>query len=159
MISIKFDSARAQAFLDDFEEAAKKAVRPAAYAGAKVLYDEVKLNVSKMGRVTGNLYSSIYHAFSKDNSGDGVATYHISWNHRKAPHGHLLEYGHIQKFVRYVGSDGKWYTDKSKPLPQPKHVGARPFLRPAFDAKGKDALEGCARRYIEALEEQIGDRI
>lgn len=153
MLRIDFDDSALQAKLDQLVEMSHKAVRPAAQAGAKVLYDEVKLNVSKMGRVTGNLYSSIYHAFSKDNSGDGVATYHISWNHIKAPHGHLLEYGHVQKFKRYIGSDGKWYTNKDAPLPKPKHVGARPFLRPAFDAKGKDALDACERRYIQALEE------
>lgn len=107
------------------------AVRPSAQAGAEVLYRAVKRNVAAIGKVTGNLDSSIYQAFSLDNSGPGRATYHISWNARKAPHGHLLEYGHVQRFAVYMGKDGKWYTDKSRPIP-PRQVAARPFIRPAI---------------------------
>lgn len=114
------------------------AVRPAAQAGAQVLYDAVKLNVSAMRTVTGNLYNSIYQVYSADNSGKGYATYHVSWNHIKAPHGHLLEYGHLER------------PSKKNPNKQRRHVGARPFIRPAI-AKFPEAyaaMETELFRYI-----------
>ncbi|NMF98389.2 HK97 gp10 family phage protein [Aromatoleum toluolicum] len=109
----------------------EEAVRPAAQAAAQVLYEAVHRNVAAIGKVSGNLARSIYQAYSKDNSGEGRATYHISWNAAKAPHGHLVEYGHLQKFATYLGKDGKWHTDKNHPLPVPRQVAARPFVRPA----------------------------
>src|SRR5690606_34483976 len=104
--------------------------RKVAYAGAVVLYQEVKRNVNKMGRKTGNLDRSIYHAYS-DQSTDNTDVYHVSWNHKTAPHGHLLEYGHIQTHKVYMGKDGEWYTTKT-PLETPKRVGARSFVRSAY---------------------------
>lgn len=148
--SIKFDDRKLMAALDGIAAGAKANVRPAAQAGAQVFYDEVKLNVAKIGHKTGNLSSSIYQAFSKDNSDAEHATYHISWNVKKAPHGHLVEYGHIQTRKVYVGSDGNWYTSKT-PLPAPKHVAARPFLRPAFDSRAQDALHAAKARWEEDM--------
>ena len=111
--------------------------RPAAQAGAEVLYQAVLRNVSALGRKTGNLASSIYQAFSEENStqtvaGYSLATYHVSWNHRKAPHGHLVEFGHIQKYKVYLGKDGRWYTNKKAPLASPVQVAARLFVRSAM---------------------------
>lgn len=146
-VSIKFDEAGVLAGLDALAAKHAAAARPAAQAGAQVLYDQVKVNVAGIGRVTGNLDRSIYQVFSDDNSAPSRATYHVSWNASKAPHGHLVEYGHIQTRKVYVGSDGNWYTSK-EPLDQPKLVGARPFLRPAFDAKGRAAVQAAKDRYI-----------
>jgi hypothetical protein len=148
VFSIKFDATGALAGLDALGEAATKAARPAAQAGAQVLYDEVNINVAKINRVTGNLASSIYQVYSKDNSDEKRATYHVSWNARKAPHGHLVEFGHIQTRKAYVGSDGKWYTSPVL-LPTPKQVAARPFVRPAFDAKAQLALEAARAKWAD----------
>jgi len=146
----KLDLASAFAGLDQLQATATEAARPAAQAGAQVFYNEVKLNVSRIGRVTGNLDSSIYQVFSKDNSTPVSATYHISWNHRKAPHGHLVEFGHIQTRKVYIGSDGNWYTSKTL-LDAPKQVGARPFVRPAYDAKAQLALEAARAKWLEIV--------
>lgn len=138
---------------DEKVEVVQSATRPAAQAAAQVLYDAVKANVATLGKKTGNLDKSIYQAFSANNSAPGKATYHISWNATKAPHGGLVEFGHIQRYKVYVGSDGKWYTavrpemvGKPKPsrraaqgvkdayyvpLPAPKQVAARSFVRKA----------------------------
>ena len=148
--SIKFDAEGAFAELDQLEETAKAAVRPAAQAGAQVLYDEVHVNVSRIGRKTGNLASAIYQAYSEDNSNEERATYHVSWNAKKAPHGHLVEYGHLQTRKVYIGSDGNWYTSPAK-LPEPRHVAARPFVRPAFDAKANAALEAARAKWVEVM--------
>lgn len=141
------------AMIDEKVVAVETAARPAAQAAAQVLYDAVKVNVAGLGKVTGNLDKAIYQAFSADNSAPGKATYHVSWNAKKAPHGGLVEFGHIQRYKVYMGSDGKWYTairpemvGKPKPsrraaqgvkdayyvpLPAPKQVAARSFVRKA----------------------------
>lgn len=83
------------------------ATRPAAQAGAQIIYDRAKqlAPVSEKSHVfniegrkygpfpPGNLRDSIYQAFSKDNSFKDVSTYHISWNADKAPYGAMVEFG------------------------------------------------------------------
>ena len=136
--------------MDELADGAEAAVRPAAQAGAQVFYDRVKANVAKLGRKTGNLAASIY----QDNSNQQRAQYHISWNERKAPHGHLVEYGHVQRYVFYIDKRGQWKTlvrpnMKGKPKPGryasqalkdayyvplkggPRIVAPKAFMRPA----------------------------
>jgi HK97 gp10 family phage protein len=151
---VKVDITALARFVDKVDKAAMTSVRPAAQAGAQVFYDEVKQNVSRIGRKTGNLDASIYQVFSEDNSSDTKKTYHISWNARKAPHGHLVEYGHFQTRKAYIGSDGKWYTSNVL-LATPRQVGARPFIRPAYDAKGADALQAVNDRWLADVEKAI----
>ena len=69
-MSVTFDVQRLVDYLDGFGEQVQEALRPAAAAGAKVLYDRVKINVAGLGRVTGNLDSSIYRVL-KDLRADG----------------------------------------------------------------------------------------
>lgn len=151
MITMTCDVEGASAALDDLDAAVLAAVRPAAQAGAEVYYREVLMRVPVMampkegkgGKVhqPGALKAAIYQAFSADKSTPPQrsapaymrAEYHVSWNASKAPHGHLVEYGHVQRRVVFQGADGAWYTSKA-PLPAPRHVAARPFLRPAYEA-------------------------
>lgn len=110
------------------------AARPAAQAGAQVLYDAVKNNVAALGKKTGNLDRAIYQAFSEDKSGPGKAVYHVSWNAKKAPHGHLVENGYIKKWEAVLSKKtGKWITLKNRPLPTPVHVPGKYFVRRAQD--------------------------
>ena len=140
---MKFDPASLNAALDKIGSAAAE-VRPVAQAGAQVLYDEVlrRVPVSSKGhwfhgrdfRRTGKKYwfepgslrSSIYQAFSKDNSGAGRATYHISWNRLKAPYARMVEFG----------------TPRAP---------AHPFVRPAYDAKVGEALEASRLRWTDDM--------
>lgn len=118
--SIDFDTQDLQQYLDQLSSAADEAVRPAAQAAAEVLYKRVQRNVEALGRVTGNLASSIYQAYSPENSRDGQrAQYNISWNHRKAPHGHLVEYGYLQRYRYYQDNQGR----------------IRPMVRPGMEGK------------------------
>lgn len=161
-ITIKWDSAGCDAWLDGLEQQAKAAARPAAQAGAQVLYNEVKRRVPvadaphvlKSGRVIqpGALDKSIYQVYSEDHSNalDGRAVYHVSYNARKAPHGALVEFGHVQKRAVFRGKDGRWYTSKT-PLPAPRRVAARPYLRPAWDAVNAAAIEAAKARWIEEM--------
>jgi uncharacterized ParB-like nuclease family protein len=151
-VTLKVDMSSVNALLAELKGDVHKAVRPAAQAAAEVLYQAVLHNVDALGKVTGNLRASIYQAFSEKHSkaaGDGYsrATYHVSWNPRKAPHAHLIEYGHIQKFKAYVGKDGRWYTNKKAPLATPKQIAARPFMRPAFNRQDEAVAAAKAKIY------------
>jgi HK97 gp10 family phage protein len=161
------------ALLQELGDEADNAARPAAQAAAQVLYDEVKRNVAAIPEKTGNLARSIYQVYSEDHSGPTSATYHISWNTRKAPHGHLVEFGHIQRYASYIGKDGQWHTairpgmrDKPKPkrrasqaekdayyvtLPAPKQIAGRAFLRNAFTAKKDAATKAAEKVLVDAL--------
>lgn len=149
--SAKAETSGLEAYLDQLGKEAKKAIRPAAQAGTQAIYDRVKANVARLGRKTGNLDKSIYQVFSKSNSKSGQkAEYHVSWNHRVAPHGHLVEYGYLQRYQYLPNGMGPMVRagmeGKPKPgrratqaekdayyvtLPSPKHVPGRFFVRSA----------------------------
>lgn len=129
-LKLKVDLSAFKLEMDALNQSVMDAAHPAAQAMAQVLYENVQGNVAKLGTKSGNLARSIYQVFSKENSGPGQDTFHVSWNAKKAPHGHLLEFGYIQRYRVYF-KNGKWYTDKKHPLP-PKQIAAHPFVRPAI---------------------------
>lgn len=94
----------------------------------------------------GLLSHAMYLAYVESASGNGVFTYRISWNAKKAPHGHLIEFGHWRTHVVYKGPDGNWYSDKTRPLANPVWVSARPFLRPTLNSHGTLALKAMVAR-------------
>lgn len=145
--SIKFDQDALLAGLDRIAQAASNA-RPAAQAGAQLLYDEVRMRVpvgvkghwfhgssfKKTGQKywfdAGSLRDSIYQVYSKDNSSEARSEYHVSWNRKKAPYAWMVEYG----------------TSKT---------AAKPFLRPAYDAKIQDALQAAKAKWVEQTRQAI----
>jgi HK97 gp10 family phage protein len=162
---MSFDPTLLEQKLDEITKETFSATRKAAQAGAQVLYDEVRLNVNKIKKVTGNLDRSIYQAFSEDKSWatgyevNGLpayekAIYHVSWNAKEAPHGHLVEYGHVVKFKPYLGSDGNWYTSKSPTGNEGKQY-AQPFLRPAWDSKRVVAQQAMQDRWIAEMKKAL----
>lgn len=127
-------------------------------AGGKVLRDEAKRwapNGEKSGSKTpGLLEQSIYLAFKDGKSTSTKLTYGVSWNGKTAPHGHLVEFGHWMTHQVIQKADGTWITLKDQPLPSPKWVEAKPFLRPAYHvAKGqaKDAMIERGRQRLPEL--------
>ena len=109
-MKIKMDVAKFKEHLRATADELGRATRPAAQAGAQVVYDRAKQIVSAElvskrehkfhieGRVygpfqPGTLLRSIYQAFSDDNSFKDVSTYHVSWNADKAPYGAVVEFG------------------------------------------------------------------
>lgn len=141
---MEVDTRGLEELLDELGEKAGEAIRPAAQAGAQVLYDAAKRRapVSEKAHMfhgthkvygpyqPGNLRDSIYQVYSKDNSADGrKAQYHVSFNFKKAPYGFMVEYG----------------TSKAP---------AYPFIRPAMDLApaAQDAMENeVLKRLDEAL--------
>lgn len=165
------DTSGLESYLDALAEDAEEAIRPAAQAGVQVLYDEIKTNVATLGRVTGKLEKSIYQYYSRENSQDGVrASYNASWNHIKAPHGHLVEYGYLQRYryrpdgmgpmvragMESAKKPGRRASQAEKnayyvTLDAPKHVPGAFFVQRAADS----AME----RAYKAAEEVLFNRI
>lgn len=118
--------------LSTFESKVKDSIIfTGAAAGARFLYEEVKLNTSG-ARATGEkdsppgvksrtLHDAVYRAYSPEKSPEGVKTYHISVNKAKAKHWWIVEFGSSR-------------------------TPAHPYLRPAASkmreaiAAGKDAM-------------------
>ena len=163
----------------------------ATQAGAQVFYDEVKTRAQGFAN-TGNLARSIYQYRNKDEQRPGHAQYKISW--RKggkkndaskdanvamaglpiASHGVLVEYGYIQRYASYVGSDGNWYTAvrpemRGKPRPKSRATPAvkdayyvlrpggpvqwlpRSFLRAGYEAAKGRALDAARMKMAEQI--------
>lgn len=91
---------------------------------ARVLRDEAIAQAEK-SKDTGTLQASIYRVYAKERSSSVRKLYRISWNRKKAPHGHLVEFG----------------TSK---------MAAKPFLRPAYDRVGA-AIEAGRERMAEVM--------
>lgn len=151
---MKLDIAPLLAQVEDIEATSLAAVRPAAQAGAQIYYEQVKANVAALGKVTGNLERSIYQVYSADNSSQTSATYQVSWNHRTAPHGWLVEYGHYQYWqVRYDPRTKRFISMKDQPLNPPKHIPAKAFVRSAA-SRTQDALVAMERRFFQELSDK-----
>jgi HK97 gp10 family phage protein len=122
MMSATYNLASLQAQLGELEADVAQAVRPAAQAGAQVLYEAVLRNVpvsahahwfhgtsfrktaDKYWFAAGTLRNAIYQTYSRDKSNPEHARYHISWNHKKAPYGFMVEYGTVKsRPVKFIG--------------------------------------------------------
>lgn len=106
-VKISMNVAKFREDLKATAEQLNKATRPAAQAGAQIIYDRAKqfVPVSRAAHMfygshavygpysPGTLRDAIYQVFSKDKSFADVSTYHISWNADKAPYGAMVEFG------------------------------------------------------------------
>lgn len=141
-VTITADTSAIDAYMDQISGDLSDSVTPVAKAGAEVLYHEVRKNAvgvdSGKGhwfygssfKKTGQRYwmapftlrNSIYHAYSRDNSGENHTTYHVSWNFKKAPYAYMVEYG-------------------------TSRAAAHPFVRPAQD-KFPQAVEAMKDKFL-----------
>jgi hypothetical protein len=170
MIGIEMDMSRLFTGLDSIAREAAKSTRPAAYAMAKVYYDRVLINVpvadehiGKGGKVYpgGLLKSSIYHAFSDDNSVVSArdsaytkATYHISWNHAMAPHGWMIENGHKQTHKAVYIFDkrlGKKRWISTYKLDTPRNIAPRSYIRSSYIEVDEQAQRAGLDRFQELM--------
>ncbi|NRR28889.1 hypothetical protein HSX11_01705 [Oxalobacteraceae bacterium] len=106
----ELDGLRAR--IESFGVAVKENVAMRGVAGmAKVVYDEARFYapISEKAHVfygrnsvrtgvkytfqPGNLKSAIYRTYSPELSNANHKVYRVSWNHRKAPYGHMVEFG------------------------------------------------------------------
>lgn len=189
MISFEFnaDLSGFERRIDEIEDAIVSSTRSAAHAGAFVLYSEMRQQVAqKPESVTGNLLESLYRQFAEDESAPPnpnapqyeVATYVISWNHKKAGHGWLVENGHILWYQVRKVSWG-WVTLKrpgvTGPKPDkhatraekdryympwrdgggPRWVEPYPFVRPTWEAKANAALSAARNMFFRRVREKL----
>lgn len=123
----------------------EKVLRSGARAGALVYYAEMRMRVPVD---KGDLFGSIYHWHDDKKSTATRQVYAVGPNKVKAPHWHLIEYGH---WVVNVGdpATGKWSRQR---LDAPVWVPPQPYIRPAWDrreAAGKAALARMRERLAE----------
>jgi len=140
---IKVDIAGFKQQLQATADKMNQATRPAAQAGAQIIYERSKALVRMSSAAhmfhgshaiygpyrPGTLRDSIYQVFSKDNSFRDVSTYHVSWNADKAPYGAMVEFG----------------TSKA-----PAHS----FIRRAVAETRKQVREAIKQRFIEEVNGQ-----
>ena len=147
MIGMEFDSSALFAKLDALNDHVQgNVIRAGTQAATQAIYDEVAMNAARMKSAKGHwfhgtsfklngtkywfdagtLADSIYQVFSKDNSGKGFVTYHVAWNHKKCPYGHMVEYG-------TRGKQG------------------HSFLRKGYEATKAKAMSAAKRKIAEML--------
>lgn len=153
MVKAEMDLTGIFAALDQEVVDTQDDMRAAAQAGAQVYYDEARLLVPerKSARTykgktykPGALKAALYQVFSQDRSSKGRAVYHISWNARKAPHGHLIEFGHWTKRVGKYG-----------PL-RARFVPAQSFIRKAYEMKKAAAVEAVLQTLADRRKARRG---
>lgn len=139
-MKISIDLAKLKTELQATADKLNKATRPAAQAGAEVVYQRarqlapVSSNSHKFHGTNqvygpyspGNLRDSIYQVFSRDNSYKDVSTYHVSWNTDKAPYGAMVEFG-------------------------TSNAPAKSFIRRAMTETRKTASAEMKKRFIEEV--------
>ena len=188
---VSFDLPSIKAQTERMRQIVENSVVFATQAGAQVFYDEVKTRAYAISD-SARLASSIYQYRVKEEQRPGYAQYKISWRKGKsktrlgvvktdgekaidklpiAAHGQLIEYGYIQRYASYVGSDGQWHTAvrpemRGKPKPKrnaslavkdayyvlrkggPVQHAPRSFLRAGYEAAKGRALEA-ARKAMQ----------
>lgn len=143
-MKIEFDLTSLKAALADKQARIQAATRPAAQAAAQVIYEKARLNVPVSGKGhwfhgtsfkktgqkywfdSGSLRNSIYQVYSKDNSSEHKATYHVSWNTKKAPYAWMVELG----------------TSRAP---------AHPFMGPAIASSSGAASAAMKHKFIELV--------
>ena len=149
-VNASVDLSSVMAGLDRLSGVAESLARSMAVAAGQAVRDEAK---ARAPVDTGRLRGALYLAYREGRSSESQVVYSVSWNSKKAPHGHLLEFGHWQTHAMYKGRDGEWYV--GAPLAQPKWVPAQPFLRPAYEAVAPRMAQIMVRRGRERLPELL----
>ena len=126
-------------------------MRSAAHAGAVVLYDEMR---ARAPVDQGTLRDSIYRWHDDEYSKDGRQRYVIGPNKGKAPHWHLIEYGHWRVNVVTRLPNGQTVATTER-LPAPVWVPAQPYIRPTFDAKVTAAIDAAKARIGEGIKRAL----
>lgn len=136
--------------LERLREVRVSLARSMGVAGGQIFRDEAKVLAPVKD---GILRDSIYLAYRDARSTGDQITYSITWNHSKAPHGHLIEFGHWQPFKVISLPDGSFVTTGVR-LSAPKWTPAQPFLRPAYTSslvRARNAMIERARQRLPEL--------
>ena len=128
------------------QEVRENIAKSAAVAGAQVIRDEAKLRAPVYDPKTGErvnkkakpgaLRDAMYVAHSEKQSSSKQKAVTVSWNAKKAPHGHLVEFGH-------------WLVINGKTIRRVPGVG---FLGGAFEAASGRAIKAAQERIKQKLD-------
>lgn len=129
--------------------------RSMAVAGGQVIRDEAKVRAPRGD--TGALANAIYLAYKPGRSSDTHQVYSITWNAKKAPHGHLVELGYWQPFVVVKMPNGQYVTTNRR-RPKPKWIPGKPFLGPALDGSASIAFSAIVSRGKVRFAELVAGR-
>lgn len=143
-------------------------LRSAAYAGAKVFYDEMRARVPVK---SGELRDAIYHWHDDGQSTQTRQVYMIGPNKVKAGHWHHIEFGHY-RYNKFAPSSGGWLKSKydsgartATPgmpggvhiapgaLDIPEWVPPVPFVRPTWTSQKDYAVQRMILRMRERFDE------
>lgn len=138
-VKASVDLSSVLAGLDRLSGVSESLARSMAVAAGQAVRDEAK---ARAPVDTGKLKGALYLAYSDRRSRESAVVYSVTWNSKKAPHGHLLEFGH-------------WQTHAGAPLAHPKWVPAHPFLRPAYEAVAPRMAQIMVERGRERLPELL----
>ena len=123
-----------------------------AYSGIRIMYDQMRLRAPVN---SGSLLNSIYHWHDDKRSSSFRQIYMAGPNKAKAPHWHLVEYGHELVNVVYKDSSGALIPTHRR-RSAPKFVRAHPFIRPTYfgniDAAQRAMLARAKTVLAEALQ-------
>lgn len=111
-----------KAQLEAYAGKVKDTFRPACFEAATVIYDEMK---TRAPVDSGTLKNAIFRYRLKENNKD-ESVFFIGVNHIKAPHWHFFELG-------------------------TRHMAAKPFIRPTYDAK----IAQAAKRATDVIAERL----
>lgn len=167
--SATFQSNIAAALQGLAKEVQETTLRPAAYAGARVLYDEMHLRVP---RVTGELEESLYHWFDVKRSSDVKKIYMIGPNKEDAPHWYNVEFGHWRYNKIIDGRPVRSMSNKNRRVPTPGTraptvhdlpgalflpvwVPPTPYVRPTWDGGIQYAMKAAKKRLSEKLSDVL----
>lgn len=128
-------------------------LRSAANTGASVIRDEVVIRVP---RATGLLAEEIYQKHIPEASNKVRQTYIVSWRkggkgQKGAYYGFWVEYGHWYVPPKAKGITWKAHRNATKTI----FVAANPFLRPAFEAKARAAVDAMRQKLAENVQRTI----
>lgn len=163
----RVDLSGALAGLDRLAGMTTSVARSMGVAAGQAVRDEAK---ARAPVDDGTLRDAIYLAYRDLESTDARVVYQVSWNSKKAPHGHLLEFGHWRyneivngKALRSLAPGlkrGRGPEDHTGPgaLPVPVWTAAHPFLRPAYEATLSRLTDIAAARGRQRLAELLSGK-
>ena len=116
-------------------------IRQALRAGQKVILDAAKANAPVQ---SGALRDSL--RITTRSKGGKVSATLVAGN-KKAFYAHMVEFGTAQHFIKPKRARSLFFAGLAREVVDHPGAGAKPFLRPAFDASSDQALTA-VREYI-----------
>lgn len=128
-------------------EIQKRPLRSAVSAGAKVIEQEAEKRAPVR---TGNLQKAIYRVRSRSESSVGRETYNVAVRKGKATYADSAKNRRLGRAGKTYATQGLAYYWRFLEFGT-VNMPARPFLRPAFEARKNDALRAMQEKLADAI--------